>query len=76
MKTKIIILIAVLLLIARVFIHPAAPTIAEVYKDAAHLFVGGLFVAWRIQKNKWQKYLFIIMCAWELLIASGSRFIW
>ena len=45
----------------------------QVYKDVAHLFMGGLFVAWRIVRQKWQKYLFVGLCALEIVVAVASR---
>lgn len=64
------------LIIGRLFVHPSHPTIADVYKDVAHLFIGGLFVAWLLQRQPWQKVLFWALCAWEVFVAIGSRFIW
>jgi len=76
MKPFLIIAVAVALLIGRLFVHPGTPTRVDIYKDAAHLFVGGLFIAWRIQRNRWQAILFWLMCAWEVFVSLGSRFLW
>jgi len=73
---KIALLIGLLLAIGRVFVKPEKPTKADIYKDMAHLFMGGLLVAlWR-DGLAWQHWLFWSLCAWEVFIAIGSRKIW
>lgn len=76
MKTALVILVGMLLMIGRLFVHPEHPTAADVYKDIAHIFIGGLFVAWRFQRHPWQKILFWALCLWEVFVAIGSRVIW
>lgn len=56
-----------------VTIVPVTPTMFEVYKDVAHLYVGGLAVAMWTQKQKWQIVLFIALCVLEVLVATISR---
>lgn len=46
----------------------------QVYKDLAHLFMGGLSVAWWIQRNKWQWNLFWLMNFIEVATAILTRF--
>lgn len=45
----------------------------QVYKDVAHLFVGGLFGAWLCQRMSWQWTVFWFLCAIEILVAIQSR---
>jgi len=67
------ILFGVMLAIGRLFISPKKPTGADVYKDMAHLFMGGLLVAlWR-DGEPWQHWLFWSLCVWEVSVAIISR---
>lgn len=75
MKTTIF--VGVLLMISRVWmgfnVPPTSPTWGDVYKDAAHLFMGGLVVcAWRDGK-KWQWLLFWSLNVVEVAVAILSR---
>jgi len=54
-------------------VTPSSPTLVDVFKDAVHLYMGGLFVAWRFQKTDWQKWLFWSLCALEVAVAALSR---
>jgi hypothetical protein len=67
------IIIAVLLAIIRPFITPGKPTSVDIYKDLAHFFVGGLFVAAILQGHAWQWWVFGLLTAWEVIVAVGSR---
>lgn len=42
------------------------------FQAVAHLFVGGLFVAWCFQRQDWQKRLFWSLVAVEVLSAAFS----
>jgi len=68
--------IAIILMMLRIFVHPGTPTLADVYKDIAHIFVGMMLAGMLIQKLRWQKTIFWMLCAWEVFIAIGSRFLW
>jgi hypothetical protein len=46
---------------------------SQAYKDVAHLFMGGLFVAWRYARRGWQIRLFVAMCVLEVAVAVLSR---
>lgn len=46
----------------------------QAYKDAAHLFMGGLGVAWWIQRQTWQWVLFLLLSVLEVGVAVASRF--
>jgi hypothetical protein len=45
----------------------------DAYKDAAHLFMGGLAVAWWLQRHAWQWWLFWALNAVEIAVAIWSR---
>lgn len=45
----------------------------QAYKDVAHLFMGGLAVAWWLQRHKWQWRLFWLLNAVEVAVAILSR---
>lgn len=57
--------------IAMAFVE-VTPTFANVYKDIAHLFVGGVFAAWQIQRFQWQKHLFWWLCIIEVTVAVAT----
>jgi hypothetical protein len=54
-------------------VEPQHATLFDIYKDVAHLYMGGLFVAWRIQKKRYQFWLFWMMCLLEVAVATLSR---
>lgn len=72
-----VIAFGVILAVARVYIgltiEPEHMTIVAVYKDVAHLFIGGLAVAWWIQRCPWQWYLFWVLNSVEVATAIISR---
>jgi hypothetical protein len=75
MKTTL--LFGALLALARVWIglnvEPESFHWVQAYKDTAHLFMGGLFVAaWR-DRQRWQWKLFWGLCAIEVAVAVWSR---
>lgn len=74
---KLTITIGVVLAILRIWIgsisEPEAFHWVQAYKDAAHLFIGGLAVAWWIQRQKWQWRLFWILNIIEVTVAILSR---
>ena len=77
MKTCVL-LLALLLALARVWIGmniapPAHISGVDVFKDAAHVFMGGLFVGWYIQRKPWQWRLFWAMNWLEVAAAILSR---
>lgn len=45
----------------------------QVYKDIAHLYMGGLAVAWWYKRYKWQWWLFWSLNAVEVAVAIWSR---
>ena len=77
MKIFLAVITAIVLIAIRVWmaveIPPESPNWIDVYKDVAHLFMGGLFVAWYIQRLKWQWRLFWILNAVEVAAAVYSR---
>jgi len=54
-------------------VEPEAFSWLHVYVDVAHLFMGGLAVAWWHQERKWQWYLFWFLNVVEVAAAVGSR---
>jgi len=76
-RLQLVILFGVLLAIGRVWIGVTVPaealTVVDVYKDVAHLFIGGLAVAWWLQRERWQWYLFWLLNAVEVGVAVLSR---
>lgn len=72
------ILAAIALAVGRLFVSPSPgkPSRVDVYKDFAHLFVGGLFVAAILQGHAWQWWMFGLLSAWEVFVAVGSRTLW
>lgn len=71
------IIIGVLFGIARVWlgfnVEPESFEWAQAYKDAAHLFIGGLAVAWWFQRKWWQWNMFWALNAVEVVVAVWSR---
>mgnify|MGYP003394990724 CR=1 FL=1 len=69
--------VAALLMFGRLFVTPGEITLTGVYKAAAHLFIGGLFVACCREPRALQRAqkwcLFAGLCGWELVIAICSR---
>lgn len=54
--------------------HPPEPfTWFNAYKDIAHVYVGGLGVAWWIQRQQWQIVLFVGLNGVEVAAAIYSR---
>jgi hypothetical protein len=45
----------------------------DVYKDVAHLYVGGLAGAWLYSREKWQASLFLVLNAVEVFAAITGR---
>jgi hypothetical protein len=45
----------------------------QAYKDIAHVFIGGLGVAWYYSKEHWQWHLFWFMCGVEITTAIITR---
>ncbi len=74
---KITLLFGLALIIVRVWIGFSVPlesiTFVDLYKDVAHLFMGGLAVAWWLQRNRWQWWLFWALNAVEVVVAVWSR---
>lgn len=55
-------------------VPPESFSLVQVFKDVAHLFMGGLFVAWYIQRQSWQFWLFWWLNILEVVVATLSRF--
>ena len=74
---KLTILVAVILAVLRIYIgatvEPPKMDLVDVYKDAAHLFIGGLFVAWWIRRQAWQMVVFVLLNVVEVAVAIWSR---
>ena len=68
---------AFVLAVLRVYIgyavEPEAITYVDVYKDLAHVFMGGLLVSYLYSREKWQLILFIGMNVLEVVVAVWSR---
>lgn len=45
----------------------------NVYKDIAHIYIGGLIVAWYYEKELWQAYTAIGLTVLEVTVAIWSR---
>jgi len=54
-------------------VEPESFQWVQLYKDVAHLFMGGLFVAWWIKRQRWQWQLFWALNAVEVAVAVFSR---
>ena len=54
-------------------VEPEAFSWFQAYKDAAHLFMGGLAVAWWVKRLAWQWWLFWILNGIEVAVAVISR---
>ena len=77
-KTKsCVLLFGAMLAIGRVWIGVSIPpeslTFVDLYKDVAHLFMGGLAVAWWFQRERWQWNLFWALNVIEVAVAVLSR---
>lgn len=74
---KLTIFIGLILAVIRIWmginITPGAFDWTQVYKDMAHLFMGGLAVAWWFNRYKWQWRLFWFLNAVEVAVAILSR---
>ena len=74
---KITILFGMLLIVIRIWIgctvEPEQFNWVAAFKDTAHLFMGGLAVAWWIQKHPWQWKLFWVLNLVEIAVAVLSR---
>ncbi len=74
---KFTILVAVILATIRVYIgatiEPPKMDWVDAYKDSAHLFMGGLFVAWWIRRQTWQMAVFVVLNVVEVSVAVWSR---
>jgi len=75
MKTTVA--IGLVLAVARVWIgfnvEPESFAWSQAYKDVAHLFMGGLAVAWWIKRLRWQWWLFWALNIVEVGVAIASR---
>lgn len=75
MKTTIA--IGILFIVTRIWIgmtvEPESFHWVQAYKDAAHLFIGGLAVAWWFNRHRWQWRLFWLLNAVEVAVAVLSR---
>lgn len=71
------IITAVVLALGRLYIGlnipPEPMSFSDVYKDVAHLYMGGLFVTARMKNKKWLWSLFWGLGALEVVIAVLSR---
>jgi len=54
-------------------VDPEPLSFVQVYKDIAHLFMGGLAVAWWRDQEQWQWRTFWTLNAIELAVALISR---
>ena len=74
---KRVVCLAVVLAIIRIWIgltvEPDVFSWVAAYKDMAHIFMGGLGVAWWLEQKRWQSTLFVAMTALEVAVAGLSR---
>ena len=74
---KITITFGLLLAAIRVFIgctvDPDPFAWVQAYKDAAHLFMGGLAVSWWVNRLRWKWWLFWGLGVLEVAVATLSR---
>ena len=72
-----VIAVGVVLAIIRIWmgfaVEPESPSWVDVYKDVAHLFIGGLAVAWWHARHRWQWRLFWSLNVVEVAVAVLSR---
>ena len=54
-------------------VEPESFEWVQAYKDAAHLFIGGLAAAWWHMRRRWQWWLFWALNAVEVGVAIWSR---
>jgi hypothetical protein len=75
MKTTIAIgvVLAVIRIVMGATSEPEAFQLLQAYKDAAHIFMGGLGVAWWHMRQAWQWKLFWCLNAVEVAVAVLSR---
>lgn len=68
---------AACLMFGRLFVAPEPITWSAIYKDFAHLFMGGFFIDCvrdhDAAKSSLKWTLFAMLCAWEITIAIFSR---
>lgn len=69
-------LLCILRVIIGCTIQPESFALVQVFKDMAHLFMGGLCVALWIDQQKWKHILFWGMCVLEITVAVMSRMWW
>jgi len=76
-KASFVLLVAVTLALGRIYLGytttPEPVTTVAVFKDFAHLFVGGLFVAWWLTKQNYLWYTFLGLCIVEIVVATLQR---
>lgn len=69
--------IAVLFAVARIWVGlnftPEPFHWLQAYKDAAHLFMGGLAVAWWLQRFRWQWWTFWALNVIEVAVAVRAN---
>ena len=77
-KTTMIV-IGMVLAVSRIWvgvnIEPESFQWVQVYKDAAHMFMGGLAVAWWHKQYHWQWLLFWTLNVVEVAVAIWSRIV-
>lgn len=66
-----VVLLAIAVAIGRFFLATGIDT-GDIYKDAAHLFVGGLAGAWLVSRSRFYWRLFWFLCIVELLAVAVS----
>ena len=54
-------------------VPPRPASLLLSYEAAAHVFVGGLFVAWRYTRDRRRLWLFVALCVIEVVAAIASR---
>lgn len=76
-KMRLTLIVGIVIGILRIVIGmnfpPQTPDLVSVYKDIAHLFMGGLAVALYRDRKEWQSNLFWGLCFLEVLAAILSR---
>ena len=73
----IIVLLAIVFGIARLFVSPhslsGADLVVNIYKDAAHVFIGFLAAVGYVNNDKVCKLSFWLLCILEVTVAFVSR---
>jgi hypothetical protein len=69
-----VIIISIALAVVRPFLAPHAVSMQGSYEALAHVFVGGVFGAWMVNRERWLLWTGLGITAVEILSAIASVF--